>query len=349
MSETSNVNEQYIKEDCSRFLEVNGRFLIDKKFESSFIMYFVELKEDQMLNFLKNSTKYLKYEIESETHKNLKFTLDLINIILQAIYKKYKNLRELFSYSISDLTENTNLLKEDRERVLNVFPLYIIKTVFLYINQLEKNKGRENVFNQFQVKSSLVKIIYYLIYYQKTNEYIGKTYVEFFDPFKILLENLLDGHDLNGFLSFIFNDFCQGIKVLLINKLEKGLKREDLENYVKFLLNILIFFIFDLNKFFFIPLREKEFDEVCFENDYNEKIFKFIINQVFPKQRITDIITNYNTSFHNMIISVVQSNTNVLNDFIISFFTNYEKFSVSYRKIIKILIIYFLEVYEVII
>ena len=145
----------------------------------------------------------------------------------------------------------------------------------------------------------------------------------------------------------MFYGFCNGISSIFTFKTEKGIRKEDFENYVKILLNITVFFIFDINKFFFVPLKEKEFDEVCFENEYNEKIFKYLMNQVYPKEKINDIIKDYNDNYQNNFISVLEYNNQVLNEFIISFFSNYEKFNINYRKLIKIMIIYFFEVYEV--
>ena len=71
------------------------------------------------------------------------------------------------------------------------------------------------------------------------------------------------------------------------------------------------------------------------------------MNQVYPKEKINDIIKDYNDNYQNNFISVLEYNNQVLNEFIISFFSNYEKFNINYRKLIKIMIIYFFEVYEV--
>ena len=356
MSETSDVNDNFLKEDCSNFLKDHGRLLLDKYFESSFVAYFVNLKEIQILNFIKNTTKYLKFEIEGDSSKNIKFTIDLIYLILQAVYKKYNNFRDLFYFAgnwyitlVQETIESTSLNEDTcTEKHLDIFPLNIIKIIVNYINEhILSNKNNDNPVKEFELKYSLIRIIFFIIFYQKSNDFLGKNYVEYFDPIKIIFEKILDKQSINKFFSFLFYGFCNGISSIFTFKTEKGIRKEDFENYVKILLNITVFFIFDINKFFFVPLKEKEFDEVCFENEYNEKIFKYLMNQVYPKEKINDIIKDYNDNYQNNFISVLEYNNQVLNEFIISFFSNYEKFNINYRKLIKIMIIYFFEVYEV--
>ena len=132
-----------------------------------------------------------------------------------------------------------------------------------------------------------------------------------------------------------------------------GNKKVDTENFAMINFQLFLWFCYDINKFFFTEsakeISNNEVTEIFFENEFNEKVFKIVHKVLFASDRINiiEVIGNYKNIYSDIISNTVLYNTSVFKDFVFNFFSNFEKFSVSFKFSVKIFLIYIFETNQV--
>jgi hypothetical protein len=360
ISETSDVNESFLKTEFKTLYElINSNIKNNNDLQKVFIDIFSELNEDSIINFSKNLINYLQIQlIENVTTINL--SLDLLLLILEVIYTKHKNLREIFSYTITKISEkyNKNDFKEDETNntintaIREAFPFNVlIFAVDLVTNDefFIKETNFKSDIEKLEISRKLIKIIYYIAYFQKNNDISTKTFIEFFDPFKILLSctNIFSKLTVNKLIVKLFLIVFANFTNYVNYEIDPNITRQDFEEYIKLSFHLLIWFCYDINKFFFREVNTNESVEFYFENEFNRKFFSFLtayILNIKEDNTIIKIVDNYNKFYSECLIAVILYNNHLFKSFVNNFFSNYEKFNVSFKTNVKFFLIYLFEI-----
>ena len=105
-----------------------------------------------------------------------------------------------------------------------------------------------------------------------------------------------------------------------------------------------------MNKFLFKSTlgdekNNQNTNEFYFEDDYNEKIYVFIM-RVFSqndKETFLAIIKKYNKTFQLAIKTTILENIKTFKEFLPYFYLNIDNFSYKFKILVKMMIIYILE------
>lgn len=357
------TNDKFIKTEFKHLFEIIQISGTDIKnnteFQKSFKQCLLELNENLIMNFAKNLVDYLNIQV-FENINNLKTSLEIVLLIIETIYEKCKNFREILIFSINSVLEKFkeySFEKEDdiKEMIKTTFPFNLL-LFSIDLNTNEELYNRQNFFKTENEKTEIMyinnKIIFNIVYYQKNNDLTAKNYIEFFDPFKIFLcsEVIFAKTKLIKFLENLFKQSIGSFTNLISNTKYALPEQEDNLNVSFYLL---LWFCYDINKFFFNKVNNNENVEFYFENDYNEKIYKFITKFLFPinlsnsnnkpGNHFMQIITNYNKIYNEYINTIFIYNSEIFKNFLFNFFINYDKLTYSFKVNTKILITYYFE------
>ena len=208
-----------------------------------------------------------------------------------------------------------------------------------------------------------ISILYDILFYQKANEITSKNYLEYIDIFKFVIIHYITENEKNYLDKFI-NKLIYSCYNFITNKgfifsdkenlsfinsfFEKNTK--ELENFICFNFYIFLWFCIDVNKFLFKSTlgdekNNQNTNEFYFEDDYNEKIYVFIM-RVFSqndKETFLAIIKKYNKTFQLAIKTTILENIKTFKEFLPYFYLNIDNFSYKFKILVKMMIIYILE------
>jgi hypothetical protein len=358
ISETTEITETFLKSEFRSLYDSLGK---DIRYNQEFMKVLkeniLELDLDSIIKFIKNLIVYLNLLIKENTLQDTKNTLDILLLLIDSLFEKEKNFRQIFIQSINSIINKDPDDEEIKEIFVNTFPFNVVYLcIDLYTNQeifINFNFTNSSENEPFEISYLLSKILFNLIYFQKNNEQVSKSYVEHFDSFKFFLscEKIFSKEKIEKFIANLFFTFSMNFNKMIKNY---GNKKDSTENFSIINFYLFLWFCYDYNKFFFSEctkdILNNEVTEIFFENEFNEKVFNLIQNILFSenKMNIVQVINNYNNLYSEIISNTVLYNTNVFKEFIYNFFENYEKFGSSFKLSVKVLLIYIFETIQVI-
>jgi hypothetical protein len=372
IAETTEINTNLLKNEFLNLFETLGGPTSNniQFYYSDFKNYLCEFNEILFLNFTKNLLNYISI-IRVEDLKYLKLSLQFLLLVIESIYQKSKNLQEMLIFSINLVLEKSYQNPSDEEMknlIKNCFPFNILnESMDLFTNQetfIKSSKLSE--MDKFEISHTLLKIIFNILNYQKNNIRTSRSnfscFIEYFDSFKFFLscEKLFPQEKIEKLISNLFSTFLLNLNSIL----NASSKKPEVENFIILSFQLLLYFCYDLNKFFFLD-HTKEISndggcELLFENHFNEKVYRFVSQILFPlegplglprpqensensKSNILKIISNYSSSYKRFILNIVLYNTGAFKDFVFLFFSNYEKFNQRFKMNIKYFLIFIFE------
>ena len=280
-------------------------------------------------------------------------------------HKDFKDHKEntdttlLNSGSPSSSSNLSNLVT--KENIDSVFPINILKFVIALYNDDEfHHKTYTNPVDLYEFNKVLLQIIFNILNYQKFHYHYDKNFIEYFDLSKFFLSSdlIVSEEIFKRFMNKLFINITSFFKAHINNFLDLHIIKKDYESYLFINVQIFLSLIYDYNKQFFTNVKEKEYDELFFETEFNEKAYKFINSYLLKinpstssststnsNTNIIEAIKNYNIFFKEILISIIQYSSKNFIDFINLFLDNYEKIVQTFQIFVKILIIYFFEIY----
>jgi hypothetical protein len=360
ISETSEITETFLKSEFRSIYDSLGKNnRLNQEFMKNLKQTLIELDLESIFIFIKNLIAYIHIILKENLFQDTKNTLDILLLLIDYLYEKEKNLREIFIQSFNSIIINDPDDDEIKEVFKNTFPFNVVYLcIDLYTNEEIFTKfNLTNSFEneQFEISYLLSKILFNLIYFQKTNEQVSQSYVEHFDSFKFffLSEKIFPKEKFVKFIDTLFFTFLRNFNYMIKNN---GSNKDQIENFSIINFYLFIWFSYDLNKFFFSEcskdILNNEVTDIYFENEFNEKVFSIIEKILFSdttcKINIVQVINEYNIRYSEIINDTVIYNLNTFKEFLHNFFENYEKFSFSFKFSVKVLIIYIFETVQVI-
>lgn len=362
ISETVDVNENFLKTEFKNLFELLGENIkINIENQRAFSETLLESNDEAIINFSNNLITYLHTQITEDINM-LKQSLDVMILVLEVIYSKHKNMREIFLYTINKVTNKY----KDRSEFNNEEATSVIKASFpynllLFCIDLSTNDDffqKTNYFKteveKFEISHQLSRIIYDIVYFQKINDLVAKVYIEHFDPFKIFLASnkIFSRFKVNKLIAKIFFNVFANFSNFVTSNFDPSISEADFESFIKTNFHLLLWFCFDINKFFFSDMQRTSNENVqfYFENEFNQKIFGFLTNFLFDikeNQDIIQVIDEYNKFYTDSLISIVTYNSHLFKDFVNMLFTNYDKLTLVFKTNAKLLLVYFFEMYPV--
>jgi hypothetical protein len=342
-----------IREFSSLFELLGGNIKTSNEFIKLLSTNVNTMKDEHVLNFLQSLIKFLQIQIKENINK-IKPSFELLSLLMDCVYVKYQNLRELISFSIKNLLtlEKDKLSNQEVENVIReAFPFNVVLfCIGLHSNEAFFNK--KEFFNSqnetFEIAAILSKVIYDVIYYQKNNQLIATNYIKYFDPFKIFLASkVLFKTDvpINHFVVGLFLNFFINFRNFIDENLDPNISKQDLEIYICHNFYLLLWFCTDMNKYFFNNLKNEKV-VYKFENDFNERIYKFATQMLFDID-LPEVILKYNRTYIDCLRNILLYNANLVKQFIQIFYTNEERFTYYFKTHVKILIVYLFEINQV--
>lgn len=355
ISETTEITETFLKSEFRNLYDSLGKDIrFNHEFMHNLKASVLELDLESIFKFIKNLIAYINIIIRENSLQDTKNTLDILLILIESLYEKEKNLREIFTQSFSSIIDKDPDEEEISETFMNTFPFNVVYLcIDLYTNQeifIKFNFTNSAENEPFEISYLLSKIIFNLIYFQKNNEQQTKSYVEHFDSFKFFLasEKIFSKEKSEKFIENLFFTFLRNFNDMIKNNRSK---KDQIENFSVINFYLFIWFCYDLNKFFFSESLNNEATDIYFENEFNEKVFSIVQNFLpysSSKMNIVQVIGKYNSQYSEIINHTVLYNLNIFKEFVYNFFENYEKFSISFKFSGKVLIIYIFENIQVI-
>jgi len=436
ISETTEINTTFLKSEFNNLFELIGNQIKSRKeLERVVVEIILELNDESILNFLQNLVEFM-YICKKENfinddkrntgknHDNIYFSFHLMQLIIDS---NSKNFHELILFSLenfylnkfSNCVDFNDILLESDHRITSydceadtknfmhinlTFPINIINICMEYY--IELLEVLENL--DFELLQIITNILSYFLNFNKC-VLTNKNFVEFIDPFKFFFyidrsftQNLNTSQTVNSGKSF-FNFINKLVFMFLkhVNEYFIDNKSERNECFILETFELLMWFCFDVNKFFFFRKNvgsdimlggenlkinpqssfvidpdkvdeqitqkensniEKVENEYFFENNFNEKVFKFLSdNYKFKLGMLSNIKTNpeieiffspiqivedYNNLISETIHSTFLNNPNLFKDFVFNYFNNYwsnQKFNQRFKTCVKVFLIYLFE------
>jgi hypothetical protein len=301
-----------------------------------------EMKEEYLLNLIDNTVKYVETNQESST--SLKFSVELLSLLIDCVYHRYGNLRNLLVLSISFLN-----FTHDVDRIRDIFPFNVLSlSINLYSNEnfFQNKDVFKNHIDIFEVANSLSKIIYNIIYYQKNNQTIAQHCVEHLDVFKLYFSSdAIDNEVVYKFMVGLFLNVFINFKNLTDDILDPNIPKKLLESYIVHNFYLLLWFCVDVNKFFFV----EDDGEYNFENEFNQAVYTLSKNILHKNKSLSVVVKSSNKFYSDSLKNILLYNTHIVRNFILTFFNNEDTLTVNFRNSAKMILIYFFELNQVII
>jgi hypothetical protein len=354
ISQNEDSSETYLIREFSALYELlgNSGFKSNSEFIKLLSTCVNNMKDEHILNLIQSLIKFLQIQIKENINK-IKPSFELLTLLMDCVYLKYQNLRELISVSISKLMtlDKEKLSSQELETAIrDSFPFNVVLfCIGLHSNEAFFNKKDffSTHIETFETAAILSKVIYDIIYYQKNNQLIAINYIKFFDPFKIFLaSNVIFKTEtpVNHFVVGLFLNFFINFRNFIDENLDPNISKLDLEIYICHNFYLLLWFCTDMNKWFF-NTSDKGCDKPVykFENEFNDKIYKFSTTMLFEKD-LPEVILNYNKTYTDCLKNILLYNANLVKQFIQIFYTNEERFTYLFKAHVKILIVYLFEI-----
>jgi hypothetical protein len=351
---TEDASETFLIREFSSLYELLGNNIkANPEFTKLFSDVLTNMKDEHLLNFIQCILKFIQIQINENINK-IKPSFELLSSLMDIVYTKYQNLRELITISLNKLMAlyRTKFSKQELENIIkDSFPFNII----LLGISLHSNEGffnKKDFFSTqnetFEAAAVLSKIIYDVIYYQKNNQLIATNHIKYFDPFKIFLASTVlfkNETIVNHFVIGLFLNFFINFRNLIDENLDPNISKQDLEVYITHNFYMLLWFCYDINKFFFSGKQSEKVD-YKFDNEFNEKIYRFSTQFLFEND-LPDVINNYNKTYTESLKNILLYNANLVKQFIQLFYNNEDRFTYFFKTHTKILIVYLFECNQV--
>lgn len=313
---------------------INGTFT--NEFKDILDKLVLDMKEEYILNIIDNTVKYTEAHLDNSS--NIRFSIELLSLLVDSIYNRFGNLRDLLTVSFS-------ILKDRFTFPFNVLNLCI--SIYSNDNFFQNKDVFKNHIEVFEINNLLAKIIYNIIFYQKYNKTLSKHCVEYLDVFKLYLSsNAIDNETVYKFIVGLFLNVFINFKNLTDDILDPNIPIKRLESYIVHNFYLLLWFCVDVNKFFF-P-ENIDVAEYKYENEYNKLVDDITKNIFHKEESITSVISSSNKFYYDSIKNILLYNTHIVRNFILTFFNNEDNLTSHFRNATKMILIYFFELNQVI-
>jgi hypothetical protein len=306
---------------------------------------FKNLSHSQIIHFTENLLRFLTGEIYKNKKNVSRESLGVLLLLVEGIIERDSLFFEVFEKSISKINKN----KPNGENIINhVFPLNILFTTvnLLYNSQFFENQeffpSNSSSYEEKFHSALIAKKILFSILYYRDPLVILRNKIDFNKLFLSQIE-VVDVNVIRKFLKqCVTNSIGQFFNIC--NRIDTGgISWDFFENYVNIEFYLLIWFCFDINKFYNFNSEVKNTD-IC---------MTFFLEHIFPKdfiqnqESVQNFINEYNGLYHSLIIEELMGNIPMLKSFIHFFFSNYEKFTERFKFLIKILLVSIFELHSV--
>jgi hypothetical protein len=330
------VSDIFLNREFKTFFELIGTdFRKNVEFINLMNNTVKEMKPGSILNLIRNIVKYLHIQINEEINM-IKQSLEFLSILLENLFTKFHNLRELidlsFQIGLDRLEKN-----EIEKKISGIFPINILFCcISIYSSEqfFSNQVFFKNQFEKFDIASILSKILYDLLYYQRKYQSSSSHYVKYLDIFKIFLysDNTFNKDLIYKLLLSTFLNSFINLKNLCDETLDPYISKKDYETYIMNNFYIYTWLITDNNKVF-INSTEHNFD-----NDFNKKIFNF--SQVYMyESNLFEKYLNMNKYLSDTNRYFILYHAHVLQNVINLFFMNEDKFTYDFKLLFKVILI----------